>query len=140
MWALPGTYWGLSLVQLVWRSLKRTGRDLHVAGRSPKEVCVFAGKEGHLPSPKSMSGDYGGRIPGSCTPVGRSRFSADPPSSVLYFVLFHAPDLLCSASCRVGCSAGPPACKLVHLLTGCQCRPPGCPLPLPFASEPATLS
>lgn len=137
---MPGTYWGLSLVYLVWRSLKRTGRDLHVAGRSPKEVCVFAGKEGHLSSPKSMSRDYDGRISCSCTPVGRSSFSADPSSSVLYVVLFHALDLLCSESFRAGCSAGPPGCKLVHLLTGCQCRPPGCPLPLPFASEPAPLS
>ena len=73
-------------------------------------------------SPETMMGDLR-----QLYPVGRSCFSADPLSGALYVVLFHALDLLCSASCRAGCSAGgpgPPGCKVVHLLTGCQRHPP----------------
>lgn len=42
-WALPGAYWGLSLVHLC---LKGTDRDLHVVGRSLKEGLLSLPESG----------------------------------------------------------------------------------------------
>lgn len=122
--ALPGAYWGLSLVHLC---LKGTGRDLHVVGRSPKEVCVFARKRGRLPSAKSLSRDSGGEFSGSRTPVGRSCFSADPLSGACCrcTVSCTCPSLLCEL--QAGCSAGRPGRP--GFLAGSQLHPPGCSLP-----------